>query len=86
MKTKLSTLSFYSKEGKFVHVKYFLMEAMRSNIWISKSMNSVRVHYDCYLLFSHYFALSIIFNFPAGANGKEPIYQFRRHKRHGFDP
>ena len=23
--------------------------------------------------------------FPGGANGKEPIYQFRRYKRHGFD-
>ena len=24
--------------------------------------------------------------FPGGASGKEPTYQCRRHKRHGFDP
>ena len=24
--------------------------------------------------------------FPGGASGKEPICQFRRHKRHGFNP
>ena len=24
--------------------------------------------------------------FPDGANGKEPAYQCRRHKRHEFDP
>ena len=25
-------------------------------------------------------------SFPGGASGKEPTYQRRRHKRHGFDP
>ena len=25
-------------------------------------------------------------HFPGGARGKEPTYQCRRHKRHGFDP
>jgi len=28
----------------------------------------------------------IVEGFPGGASGKEPTYQCRRHKRHGFDP
>ena len=29
---------------------------------------------------------AIIWGFPGGASFKEPTCQFRRHKRHGFDP
>ena len=27
-----------------------------------------------------------LWSFPVGASGKEPAYQYRRHKRGGFDP
>ena len=28
----------------------------------------------------------VLQDFPGGARGKEPAYQCRRHKRHGFNP
>ena len=33
-----------------------------------------------------FYASHLCKGFPLGVRGKEPAYQFRRHKRHGFDP
>ena len=33
-----------------------------------------------------FFLLATVLGFPAGASGKEPSYQCKRHKRCGFDP
>ena len=43
---------------------------------------------DFYRPLSHFFSHILFFDmdFPGGASGKEPAWQCRRHRRHGFDP
>ena len=65
-------------------------KATHSNIlawripWTMQSMGLQRVRHDWVTFTSLHFILSL--GFPGGASGKEPICQFRRHKRCGFNP
>ena len=82
-----SDIYIYTHTYIYTHIlTYIFFFRFFSLIDYKKILSVVSVLYSRSCWLSILYIVVCIWGFPGGASGKESTCQYRRHRRHGFDP